>query len=82
MKGRAYKTALKKVGLSIRKAGPFLGFTSRQSTRIAGGEAELPEAARKLLALMVVAPIAASDLDDFIDQKLTITVQERPTLRL
>lgn len=53
MKGRAYKAALKRVGLSIRKAGPFLGFTSRQSTRIAGGEAELPEAARKLLMVMI-----------------------------
>lgn len=53
MKGNAYKLALKKVGLSVRGAGPFLGFTSRNSYRIAAGESDLPEAARKLLLVMI-----------------------------
>lgn len=71
MKGKAYKAALKKVGLSINAAGPFLGITSRQSFRIAAGEADLHEAGRKLLLLMIrletgaamVSAILANDQD-------------------
>lgn len=52
MTGNQYKKALKAVGLSISKAGPFFGFTKRQSFRIAAGETPVPEATRKLLVLM------------------------------
>lgn len=63
MKGRAYKAALKRVGLSVRAAGPFLGFTARHSFRIAAGEADLPEAARKLLALIAWQGWSAGQFD-------------------
>lgn len=48
-----YRRALKALGLSVTKAGPFLGITSRQSFRIAAGAADAPEAAAKLLLVML-----------------------------
>lgn len=62
MKGKAYEIAIKKIGLSQRKAGPFLGFGERQSRRIVAGEAEVPGGAEKLLKLMVKRGITAEDL--------------------
>jgi hypothetical protein len=57
-----YKKALDQVGLSIGKAGDFLGFTRRQSFRIAAGEAEVPESARKLLLLMLDGKLTYADV--------------------
>lgn len=48
-----YRRALKALGLSVTKAGPFLGITSRQSFRIAAGDAKLPKAAEQLLLVML-----------------------------
>lgn len=61
-----YKRALKAVGLSIGGAGPFLGYSRRQSFRIAAGDGEVPEAARKLLELMLMLGMRASSDKDWI----------------
>lgn len=66
MKGKVYKTALKMVGLSINKAGPFLGITSRQSFRVAAGDAELPGGAEKLLRLMMRLELTAANVDHLV----------------
>jgi len=58
-----YRHALKLLGLSVSKGGPFLGFTRRHSFRVAAGEAEVPEAARKLLLLMIQEAIRPQDED-------------------
>lgn len=55
MKGRDYKKALKVLGLSQAKAATFLGFSTRQSRRIASkdGAAMLGLADEKLLRTML-----------------------------
>lgn len=62
MTPRQYETAIRKIGLSQRKAGPFLGFTERQSRRIVAGEADLPGGAEKLLKLMVKRGLTADQV--------------------
>lgn len=65
-----YGRAIKRVGLSQRKAGPFLGFTERQSRRIIAGEAQLPLAAAKLLRLMIQKGFSPEDVDELFSTPL------------
>lgn len=53
MKGTAYKQTLKTLGMSQLTSSKFLGFSHRQSRRIAAGTAELGLAAEKLLLAMM-----------------------------
>lgn len=53
MKTAEYKKAIATVGLSQNKAAAFLGFSTRQSRRIAKGEADLSEGETLLLKVMI-----------------------------
>jgi transcriptional regulator with XRE-family HTH domain len=48
-----YRAAIKKLGLSQRQAGSFLGVDERTSRRYASGEVDIPHATALLLQLMV-----------------------------
>jgi hypothetical protein len=57
-----YRSALKRVGLSQRGAGVFLGVDERTSRRWAAGDAAVPESVAKLLRLMVRLKLTHEDV--------------------
>lgn len=58
-----YSAAIKRLGLSQRKAGPFLGVGERQSRKWVAGDARIPESVAKLLRLMIRLKLSASDVE-------------------
>ena len=48
-----YRAALKRLALSQRAAGPWLGVSSRQAERFASGERAIPESIAKLIRLVL-----------------------------
>ena len=57
-----YRDAIKRLGLSQRKAAALLGIDERQSRRWAAGDAGIPESAAKLLRLMIRLKISPDDV--------------------
>ena len=57
-----YRTALKKLGLSIVGAAPYLGISRRNSQRIAAGDCEVPKPVAKLLRVAVAHEIPVEEL--------------------
>lgn len=57
-----YRDAIKRLGLSQRGAGAFLGVDERTSRRWAIGEASIPESVGKLLRLMVRLKLTPEDV--------------------
>ena len=53
MTPKQYEEAIDRLGLSQRKAGPFLGVNERTSRKWVAGESRIPDAVAKLLRLMV-----------------------------
>lgn len=73
-----YRRALKALGLSVTKAGPFLGITSRQSFRIAAGAADLPLAAQKLLLVMIYLSVRPESADILVkDRKMVLAAASK-----
>jgi len=64
MRGKEFKAALKRVGLSVYASAPFLGISLSQAQRIAAGKYEAAESAAKLLELMAHLGMTAADWDD------------------
>jgi len=73
-----YKRALKALGLSVNQAGPFLGISSRQSFRIASGAAEIPEAARKLLLLLLYNGQTPALMDQIVADEKNVARRAGP----
>lgn len=71
MKGREYKKALKTLKLSQAKGALFLGFSTRQSRRIAAnnGKAALRLADEKLLRVMLEFSITVEMVDGLMKAK-------------
>lgn len=63
MQGPAFKTALKRVGLSLRKAAPFFGLSLSTVFRINAGDYPAPVAVEKLLNLMIKNKLTAEDVE-------------------
>jgi hypothetical protein len=63
MTPKQYRAAIAAVGLSQRKAGPFLGVQERASRSWALGESPVPGAVAKLLRLMVRLKLKPEDVD-------------------
>jgi hypothetical protein len=53
MTANQYRAALKKLGLSIVGAAPYLGISRRNSQRIAAGDCDVPKPIAKLLRVVV-----------------------------
>jgi DNA-binding transcriptional regulator YiaG len=53
MTPKQYAEAIERLGLSQRGAGKFLGVDERTSRKWIAGDARIPEAAAKLLRLMI-----------------------------
>lgn len=62
MTANQFRDAIKKLGLSQRKAGDFLGVDERSSRRWACDEADVPESVAKLLRLMVRLKLSPDDV--------------------
>jgi predicted transcriptional regulator len=52
-RGEGYKKIVERIGLSINKAADFLGYSRRQSKRIASGTAETSVATTMLIKVML-----------------------------
>ena len=62
MTPKQYTDAIERLGLSQRSAAKFLGVDERTSRRWVAGDAAIPEAAAKLLRLMVRLKISPEDV--------------------
>lgn len=62
MTANQYRDAIKRLGLSQRQAGAFLGVDERTSRRWAAGDAEIPESVGKLLRLMIRLKLKPEDV--------------------
>jgi DNA-binding transcriptional regulator YiaG len=58
-----YRAALKRLHLSQRAAGPFLGVDERTSRRWAAGQTQVPEAVAKLLRVMIRHRLTPDDVE-------------------
>lgn len=58
-----YRDALKRLGLSQRAAGAFLGVNERTSRSWALDEAPVPESVAKLLRIMIKLKLSPSEFD-------------------
>lgn len=57
-----YKAAIKRLGLSQERAGPFLGVSPRTSQGYALGETDVPGGFAKLLRLMINLRLKPEDI--------------------
>ena len=62
MTANQYSVIIEKLGLSQRGAGKFLGVNERTSRRWIAGDSRIPEAAAKLLRLMIQMKISPDDV--------------------
>jgi len=62
MTGDEFKKTIKRLGLSIRAAGDFLGLSESTAFRIAAGKYEAPIAAGKLLRTMIKHGLKPDDV--------------------
>jgi hypothetical protein len=58
-----YRTAITKLNLSQKRAAEFLGFSHRQSRRVAGSHAKLDTGAEKLLRVMMHLGLTVAAVD-------------------
>jgi hypothetical protein len=61
--GDEFKRTIKRLGLSIRGAGDFLGLSEATVFRIARGDYAVPLAGAKLLRLMIKLKLTPEDVD-------------------
>jgi hypothetical protein len=64
MKARTFRHALKQIGLSQRKAGPFLEIDPRTVRRYALGELPIPPLIAKVLNYMIKHNLTAENFDE------------------
>jgi len=67
MTANQYRVAIARVGLSQRKAGPWLGYTDRTSRRFANGALPVPLAVARLLKVMAKHGMTWRDVDKLDD---------------
>ena len=63
MTSKEYREAIAKLGLSQRTAGDFFGFSTRQSRRLAAGDAEVSIPLQMLLRVMQTCGLTPKAVD-------------------
>jgi len=70
MSSQQFSAALDKLGLSQRKAGPWLGLTSRTAHNYATGAREVSETVARLLRLVINVKLTADEAAKLMKQRI------------